>query len=143
MYNSYYSTYDPDMFVSTSSAAGAGLLAGFGTFFMVLLILAWVVLIIVAEWKIFKKAGKDGWKSLIPVYNAYTMLQILNMEPMLCFLSLLPGANFMLNIVMSVKLAKSFGKGTGFAVGLILLEPIFEMILGFGDAKYKQLPSSR
>ncbi|MBQ7802600.1 signal peptidase I [Candidatus Saccharibacteria bacterium] len=110
---------------------------------MVLLILAWVVLIIVAEWKIFKKAGKDGWKSLIPVYNAYTMLQILNMEPMLCFLSLLPGANFMLNIVMSVKLAKSFGKGTGFAVGLILLEPIFEMILGFGDAKYKQLPSSR
>ncbi|MBQ3294612.1 signal peptidase I [Candidatus Saccharibacteria bacterium] len=117
--------------------------AGFLGFFFVLCIIAWVVLTIVAEWKIFTKAGKEGWKSLIPVYNAYTMLQILNMEPMLCFLMLLPGANFMLSIVMNVKLAKSFGKGTGFAIGLILLEPIFEMILGFGQAKYKQLPSSK
>ncbi|MBR3594711.1 signal peptidase I [Candidatus Saccharibacteria bacterium] len=117
--------------------------AGFFGFFLVLCIIACIVLVIVAEWKIFTKAGKEGWKSLIPVYNAYTMLQILNMEPMLCFLSLLPGANFMLGIVMSVKLAKSFGKGTGFAIGIILLEPIFEMILAFGDAKYKQLPSSK
>ena len=141
MYN-YSLTYDYPTTV-TSSAAGAGILAGFFSFFLILLVLACAVLVIVAEWKIFKKAGKDGWKALIPVYNAYTMLQILNMEPMLCFLTLLPGANFMLGIVMNVKLAKSFGKSTGFAVGLILLAPIFEMILAFGDAKYKQLPSSK
>ncbi len=127
----------------TTSTASAGIFAGFFGFFFLLCIIAWAVLVIVAEWKIFKKAGKEGWKSLIPIYNAYTMLQILNMEPMLCFLTIIPGANFMLSIVMSVKLAKSFGKGTGFAVGLILLEPIFEMILAFGDAKYKQLPSSK
>ena len=127
----------------TISTASAGIFAGFFGFFFLLCIIAWAVLVIVAEWKIFKKAGKEGWKSLIPIYNAYTMLQILNMEPMLCFLTIIPGANFMLSIVMSVKLAKSFGKGTGFAVGLILLEPIFEMILAFGDAKYKQLPSSK
>ncbi|MBQ3430533.1 signal peptidase I [Candidatus Saccharibacteria bacterium] len=110
---------------------------------MFLLIGAWVILTIIAEWKIFKKAGKDGWKCLIPIYNAYTMLQILNMEPMLCFLTIVPGAQFFLNIVMQVKLAKSFHKGIGFAIGLILLEPIFEMILGFGGAKYTQLPSSK
>ncbi len=136
-----YSTYPTATY--SSSAASAGIFAGFFGFFMFLVIIAWVVLTIVAEWKIFKKAGKEGWKALIPVYNAYTLLQILNMEPMLCFLTLLPGANFMLGIVMCVKLAKSFGKGTGFAIGLILLEPIFEMILAFGDAKYKQLPSSK
>lgn len=128
---------------TTAATAGAGIFAGFLGFFFALCIIAWVVLTIVAEWKIFTKAGKEGWKSLIPVYNAYTMLQILNMEPMLCFLTIIPGANFMLAIVMNVKLAKSFGKGTGFAIGLILLEPIFEMILGFGQAKYKQLPSSK
>ncbi len=138
---STYSTY-PTTY-ATSPSVGAGIFAGFFGFFLVLCIIACIVLVIVAEWKIFTKAGKEGWKSLIPVYNAYTMLQILNMEPMLCFLSLLPGANFMLGIVMSVKLAKSFGKGTGFAIGIILLEPIFEMILAFGDAKYKQLPSSK
>lgn len=138
-----YSTYSTYPAAATSTSIGAGLFAGFLGFFFILCLIAWVVLTIVAEWKIFKKAGKDGWKALIPIYNAYTLLQILNMEPMLCFLSIIPGANLMLGIVMSVKLAKSFGKGNGFAVGLILLEPIFEMILGFGDAKYKQLPSSK
>lgn len=141
MYTYQYSY--PQVAAPAATSAAAGIFAGFFGFFLVMLILACAVLVIVAEWKIFKKAGKEGWKSLIPIYNAYTMLQILNMEPMLCFLTIVPGANFMLGIVMCVKLAKSFGKGTGFAVGLILLEPIFEMILAFGDAKYKQLPSSK
>lgn len=138
-----YSTYSTYPYTTTSVNVGAGLFAGFFGVFFILCVIAWIVLTIIAEWKIFTKAGKEGWKALIPIYNAYTLLQILNMEPMLCFLSILPGANFMLGIVMNVKLAKSFGKGTGFAIGLILLEPIFLMILGFGDAKYKQLPSSK
>ena len=147
MYTYNYS-YDPDLLGSTSSAttaaaAGAGVIAGIGTFFLVLLVLAWVVLEIIAKWKIFTKAGKHGWKSLIPVYSTYTMLQILTMEPLLCLLTLVPGANFMLNVVMQVRLAHSFKKGTGFAIGLILLQPIFEMILGFGAAKYHELPDSR
>ena len=146
MYNySYpYSTYDPDLTsVTSASAAGAGIFAGFFLFFLILIILAYAVLTIIAEWKIFTKAGKEGWKSLIPIYNTYTLLQILNMEPLLCLLALVPGANFMLNIVMMAKLAHSFKKGNGFAVGLILLQPIFLMILGFGSAKYHQLPSSK
>ncbi|MBR3131726.1 signal peptidase I [Candidatus Saccharibacteria bacterium] len=110
---------------------------------MILVVIACVVLVYIAQWKIFKKAGKEGWKALIPIYNTYTLLQILNMEPLLCLLTMIPFANFMLGIVMNVKLAKSFGKTTGFAVGLILLGPIFQMILAFSDAKYKQLPSSK
>ena len=125
----------------TATAAGAGI--GFFGIFMILVIIACVVLTYVAQWKIFKKAGKEGWKAIIPIYNTYTLLQILNMEPMLCFLTFVPFASFMLGIVVSVKLAKSFGKDTGFAIGLILLPFIFQMILGFGDAKYKQLPSSK
>ena len=39
-------------------------------------------------------------------------------------------------MVFSVKLAKSFGKGTGFGIGLILLAPIFYLILAFGSARY-------
>lgn len=145
MYNtpSYYNysySYGP----STATTAGAASAIGaFFVFFIFLLVAVWVILTIIAEWKIFVKAGKEGWKCLIPIYNAYTMLQILNMEPMLCFLTIIPYANFFLNIVMQVKLAKSFKKGVGFAIGLILLGPIFLMILGFGSAKYTQLPSSK
>ncbi|MBZ0199154.1 MAG: DUF5684 domain-containing protein, partial [Ignavibacteriaceae bacterium] len=35
-----------------------------------------------------------------------------------------------------VDLAKVFGKGGGFAAGLIFLPMIFYPILGFGDAEY-------
>ena len=140
MYN-YNLTYDYP--TATTTAVAGGLFAGAFSVFLILIILACVVLTFIAQWKIFTKAGKEGWKAIIPVYNTYTLLQILNMEPMLCLLTLLPGAGFLLGIVMDVKLAKSFGKSTGFAVGLILLGPIFEMILAFGDAKYKQLPSSK
>jgi hypothetical protein len=128
---------------ASRAASSAGIAVGFLTVFMLLIIIACAVLVIIAQWKIFEKAGKEGWKALIPIYNTYTLLQILNMEPMLCLLTLVPFANFMLGIVMDVKLAKSFGKTTGFAVGLILLSPIFLMILGFGNVKYKQLPSSK
>ena len=146
MYSNYYTTYDPDLIgptVKVSNGLLGGAVAGAFVFFLVLIILAYAALTIIAKWKIITKAGKEGWKSLIPVYSTYTMLQILNMEPMLCLLDVLLGANFMLNIVMMVKLAHSFKKGNGFAVGLILLQPIFLMILGFGAAKYHQLPSSK
>lgn len=39
-------------------------------------------------------------------------------------------------IVTSIKLAKAFGKGVGFTLGLIFIPEIFYLILGFGKAKY-------
>ena len=39
-------------------------------------------------------------------------------------------------IIFCCKLARAFGKSGGFAVGLILLNPIFILILGFGSAQY-------
>ena len=47
--------------------------------------------------------------------------------------------DLIIHIVFCCKLASSFGKSGGFAVGLIFLYPIFIMILGFGDAKYEYI----
>ena len=52
-------------------------------------------------------------------------------------LMLIPVANFVVLIIMDLAIAKNFGKGGGFAAGLILLPPIFFPILGFGSAKYQ------
>ena len=41
-----------------------------------------------------------------------------------------------INCVSMYWLARSFGKGTGYTIGLILLEPLFMILLGFGDAEY-------
>lgn len=47
-------------------------------------------------------------------------------------------------IIFCCKLANAFGKSGGFAVGLIFLNPIFIMILGFGSAQlvYRKGPDS-
>ena len=40
-------------------------------------------------------------------------------------------------IILIIDLAKSFGKGVGFGIGLLLLAVIFFPILGFGSAQYQ------
>ncbi len=32
---------------------------------------AWAVLAVVGRWLLFRKAGKPGWHSIIPILNAY------------------------------------------------------------------------
>lgn len=99
------------------------------------------IITIVAMWKIFKKAGKPGWASIIPIYNAVVMFQICGMNPWLLLLAIIPFLNFVtapiLSIIMNVNLAKKFGKGRGFAVGLIFLNFIFTLILAFGESEYQ------
>ena len=50
---------------------------------------------------------------------------------------LIPIVNFILAIVLCIDLAKSFGKGAGFGIGLALLGVIFFPILGFGSGQYQ------
>lgn len=124
-----------------------------------LIVLAVAVLEIVALWKIFTKAGEKGWKSLIPLYNTYTLVKISwqtmffwimlavglllgltqgSSNSFVAFLNVVLGlASFVLVILQMNKLAKAFGKGSGFTVGLVLLNPIFMMILAFGSAQYQ------
>lgn len=101
------------------------------------------VLLIIAQWKIFTKAGEAGWKSLIPVYNAIVLFKIIGLSPWLLLLYLLAWIpvvggiiSLVLLIISMVKLGKAFNKSTGFIVGLIFLPAIFELILGFGSAEY-------
>lgn len=105
--------------------------------------LAVIVLMVVSAWKIFVKAGMEGWKSIIPIYNAVVMMQIIGRPTWwvaLFLLGIIPIlgtlAVFALAIVIAIDLAKSFGKDTGFGVGLGLLGPVFYPILAFGDAQY-------
>ena len=95
------------------------------------------VVLIVAWWKIFTKAGKPGWTALIPIYNVIVMLQVVGRPVWWIILFLIPVVNFIIGIIVFLDLAKSFGKSTGFGIGLILLNMIFVLILAFGDAEYK------
>ena len=99
---------------------------------VVVIYLAIIVLLIAAAWQIFTKAGEAGWKCLIPIYNLLVLLKIVGRPWWWIILWIIP----LVGIVIALDLAKSFGKGGGFGVGLFFLGFIFGPILGFGSATY-------
>ena len=99
--------------------------------------LAFMILMIAACWKIFTKAGQPGWAAIIPIYNWYVLCKIVGRPGWWVILLLIPFINFIIGIILCIDLAKSFGKGVGFGIGLILLGVIFFPILGFGSAQYQ------
>ena len=104
----------------------------------ILIVYAAVILVMVAAlWKVFTKAGEPGWAAIVPIYNIIVMLKIAGKPAWWLVLMLIPFVNLVVGIIMVVSLAKNFGKGTGFALGLIFLSPIFYPVLAFGSAKYQ------
>lgn len=97
---------------------------------------ALIVLMIIAWWKIFTKAGKPGWAAIVPIYNIIVLCEIVGRPAWWVILFLIPCVNIVAHIMISLDLAKSFGKDVGFGVGLIILPYIFGLILGFGSATY-------
>jgi Family of unknown function (DUF5684) len=96
-----------------------------------------VVVAIAGYWKTFEKAGKPGWGAIIPIYNVILLLQIAGKPTWWLVLFLIPIVNVVIAILMSLDVAKNFGKGPGFGIGLAFLGFIFYPILGFGDAVYR------
>lgn len=95
-----------------------------------------VILEVVGRWKMYEKAGEPGWASLIPFYSSYELYKIGWGHGWYFLIGYIPIVGVVFSIMLSIKLARAYGMGTGFAVGLILLPSIFHMILGFGDSTY-------
>lgn len=110
---------------------------GAGGIIPMIISLAIFIAFIAGVWKTFVKAGKPGWASIIPIYNLIVMLEIAGKPIWWIILLLIPLVNIIFGIIVYIDLAKNFGKGLGFALGLIFLSFIFFPILGFGDAKYQ------
>ena len=128
MNSDYY--VDTSYGVSTSSGL-TGAIAAMGLFFWILS-MALGILKIVSLWKIFKKAGKPGWASIVPIYNIYIMCEIAEKEWWYILLLCVPFVNIYVMIVLYNGMAKKFGKGGGFVVGMILLPVVFFPMLAFG-----------
>lgn len=105
-----------------------------GTFLLVMLAVG--VIAIASMWKVYSKAGQPGWASIVPIYNMVVLLKIVGRPLWWLILLLIPLVNIVVVIIMFIDLAKSFGQGAGFGVGLVFLGTIFFPILAFGDARY-------
>ncbi len=109
-------------------------------------VLAIAGLMIYSLWRVFEKAGEEGWKAIIPIYNTWTLYEIsgkpgwwalVGLAAIIPILGLLAiPAVLVLHILAMIELAKRFKTGDGFVVGLILLPVVFYPILAFGDYQY-------
>lgn len=118
-----------------------------------------ILLNIIGLFKIYQKMGKPGWKGIIPFYNmyglydelwdkkyfwGYLLAQAVMLNPSSPSGLLFSVADLVLSVAMIVvvmklyiKLAKAFGKGTGFGVLTFFFAPICLAVLGFGIAEYE------
>ena len=118
------------------SDAVSGLGAMFGGMMFLVYVAIWAFWV-VCFWKLYTKAGKPGWAAIIPIYNIIVLLKIVGRPVWWILLLFIPLVNIIIAVIVYVDLAKSFGKSTGFGIGLLLLGIIFFPILGFGDAEYE------
>jgi len=118
---------------STGSAAGGAMAMA-----MMVVWLAIVLVFLAAMWRVFTKAGQPGWAAIVPIYN-YVVLCKIGGKPgwwFLIWFLLVPW------FMVCIGIAKNFGKGTGFGVGLALLFPLFILVLAWGDTKYQLQPAA-
>lgn len=99
-------------------------------------VLAIAVFVIAAWWKVFVKAGHPGWAAIVPIYNVIILLKIAGRPLWWIILMFVPLVNLVITIIVSIDVAKHFGKGVGFGIGLAFLGFIFFPILAWGDAQY-------
>jgi hypothetical protein len=122
---------------TTTGTASAGMLGALIVATSVAFLVAWAVAA-VAGWKIFQKAGIEGWKALIPFYNIYLLLEVAGYNGLLMFLIFVPSiGSLVVAILLALGLAKNFGKSVLFAIfGLLIFSIVGYLMLAFGSDKY-------
>ena len=153
-------TVDPAVSQVASAAGVVGGIVAFSLTAILIFELVWLILQIVADWKIFSKADRPGWMSIIPILNTYVEYDIcwsgffgllfLVMTFLSSFMAVGTDAPawkgivagvcgiiaLVLHIIQSFKLSKVFGHGIGLGLVLLFLGPIGRLILGFGGSEY-------
>ena len=99
--------------------------------------LAGYLLVGLALYGVFTKAGEEGWKGFIPIYNTIVLLKIVGRPWWWIILLLVPIVNIVVLVIVYHNLSVSFGHGVGFTIGLIFLSLIFLFILWLGSSTYR------
>lgn len=78
------------------------------------------ILQIIATWKLYEKAGEDGWKAIIPVYNYFVMIKIATGKYTLGWVYLAISVLYIIFSMVS-SLALEFSDGEVYAVMYVLV----------------------
>ena len=127
--------------------------------FLLLLLSVFILILVISRWKIFKKAGYEGWESFIPFYCSWILVKISGLE---WWFFLVANATFFAGVISAGILAPLGGIATfigfyfinynlaikfdkdpvGFGLGLTFLPIVFYPILAFGKSTYTDVKVS-
>lgn len=110
----------------------------------VILTLVFFLLTVVSLYKIFMKAGRKGWESLIPMYNLWIWIKIIRKPTWWFIFLLVPYINVFMILLMIVELLKCFDKNGLGPQTLSVLVPFFYLpYLAFADKAPYTHPDKR
>lgn len=134
-----------------TSGETAGIAAIGGILIVILIVcsviaITFAVLAVIGQWKMFEKSNQPGWAAIVPIYNTYCLCKLAGINPWWALiatlapsvLSLIPAVGTLVGsaitiyflVIISVSIARSFGKSDSYAFGIALLSPIFYFLLG-------------
>jgi len=100
--------------------------------------IGWIIFIVatvgwhVGLYGMFKKAGIEGWKALVPFYNTWCMVEKMGLKRYWFFLQLIPIAGQFITIWIAIKFVEHFGRfGVGHHALTVLLPFLYFPYLGF------------
>ena len=124
--------------------------------FLSVLVLYIGLLPIGGNWKGYEKLGMPGWYSIIPVYADYKLCErvhrtdegrtflmayliVLICSWVFCWVdtvgALLALAQLVMDIIVLNDMSRTFGKETGYTIGLVIFGFVFWTMLGFGSSE--------
>ena len=145
-----YDYYDYNVPSTTGSAAGVfgGLAVGM-IIVLCIIFVAVAVFMIIAEVKLYKKAGKAGWEAIVPFYSTWVYVEIAGLNWWWFLVSIggtllgsvsddLSALGYLVGLfgafVCNFNIAKKFHKDTGFAVLMTLFPIVLIPMLAFGKS---------
>ena len=100
--------------------------------------IGWIIFIVatigwhVGLYGMFKKAGIEGWKALVPFYNTWCMVEKMNLKKYWFFLQLVPIAGQFITMWILIKFVEHFGRfGVGHHALTVFLPFLYFPYLGF------------
>lgn len=98
----------------------------------------------IVMWLVYDKADQPGWASIVPFYNMWVLAEIAEKPGwwvlIILFSGLIPYVGgiigMVLSIIITVGVARTFGRGVAFGIGLIFLPLVFYPVLAFSKNRY-------
>ncbi|MDI1354902.1 MAG: S26 family signal peptidase [bacterium] len=99
--------------------------------------------------KLFVKAGAEGWKAWVPIYNFYILAKLLEKPWWWCLIMVVPGVNIIMYGVYGFNVARAFNKLSNSDMFLAIVLPYISFVkIGYdpaakfsGLSKYKLEPN--